>query len=153
MNDQVMESKADRHKQLAAKLYLDVFGAGRFEVADEILAADAVGHGPGMPPVFGSEPIKRQAQLLRTAIPDFRVVLEDQVAENDQVASRWRAVGTYTGVLRLPNREVPPTGGAIEFSEIRIDRFDGARIVESWFLPDRFTLWQQFGLIPSAPAR
>jgi hypothetical protein len=37
----------------------------------------------------------------------------------------------------------------IEFDEIRMDRFDGDRIVESWFIPDRLGLWQRFGLIPA----
>ena len=36
-------------------------------------------------------------------------------------------------------------------AEISIDRFENGRIVESWFIPDRMTLWQQMGLLP-APA-
>jgi predicted ester cyclase len=32
--------------------------------------------------------------------------------------------------------------------EIRIDRFENGRIVESWFIPDRYSLWQQLDLIP-----
>jgi hypothetical protein len=31
------------------------------------------------------------------------------------------------------------------------DRHAGGKIVESWFIPDRFTLWQQLGLMPSQP--
>jgi predicted ester cyclase len=97
---------------------------------------------------MGTESIKRQAIVLRTAIPDLQVALEDQLADGDRVASRWRGSGTNTGVLRLPTGEVRPTGIAIEFEEIRIDRFVGDRIVESWFLPDRLRLWQQLGLVP-----
>ena len=37
--------------------------------------------------------------------------------------------------------------------EIRIDRFAGGRIVESWFIPDRLTLWQQWGLLPEPSER
>jgi predicted ester cyclase len=138
-----------RQKELAARLYFDVFGEGRLEAADEILAADVVSHGPGMPPQPGREGIKLQAIVLRTAMPDLAVTLEDQLAEGDRVASRWRGSGTNTGPLRLPTGEVPPTGRAVQFSEIRIDRFADDQIVESWFIPDRFSLWQQLGLIPS----
>jgi predicted ester cyclase len=48
---------------------------------------------------------------------------------------------------------VPPTDTRITFEEIRIDRFANGRIVESWFLPDRFTLWQQLGLLGEPPPR
>jgi hypothetical protein len=128
-------------------LYLEVFGHGNLDAADEILAPDAVGHGPGSPPTAGTAFIKRQAVVLRTAIPDLRVVLEDQLADGDRVASRWSASGVNSGPLRSSTGELSPTGSAIAFEEIRIDRFVGDRIVESWFLPDRLTLWQQLGLV------
>ncbi|MFI5258096.1 MAG: hypothetical protein ACHQ01_00580 [Candidatus Limnocylindrales bacterium] len=32
------------------------------------------------------------------------------------------------------------------FDEMRIDRFEGGRIVESWFIPDRLSLWHQLGI-------
>jgi hypothetical protein len=41
----------------------------------------------------------------------------------------------------------------ISFDEIRIDRHVGGSIVESWWIPDRFTLWQQLGLLPASPER
>jgi predicted ester cyclase len=142
----------ERHKRLAERLYAEVFGRGNLDAADEIMAPGIVSHGPGAPPRVGSDGIKGQALVLRGAIPDLAVHLEDQLAEGDRVASRWRGSGTNSGPLRLPTGEVPPTGAAIEFTEIRIDRFADYRIVESWFLPDRFTLWQQLGLIPRPPS-
>jgi len=135
------------HKALSRRLYEEVFGLGQLGAADEIMTAECVSHGPGAPPAIGTDGIKRQAMLLRTAFPDLRVTLEDQVGEGDRVASRWTGSGTHTGPLALPAGPVPPTGVAIAFEEIRIDRFANARIVESWFLPDRFTLWQQLGLL------
>ena len=144
----------DSQRALSRRLYEEVFGAGHVDVADEILAESCVSHGPGTPPAVGPGGIKAQAAVLRGAIPDLTVTLEDQLAEGDRVASRWSASGTNTGALRLPAGAVPPTGAAIVFSEIRIDRYAGGRIVESWFLPDRLSLWQQLGLVPggSGPA-
>jgi len=145
----------DDNKLLARRLYFEVFGEGRLETADEILAEGCVSHGPGTPPLLGSAQIKRQAGILRTAMPDLRVTLEDQLAEDDRVASRWMGSGTNTGDLPLsPAATLPATGRPIAFGEIRIDRFENGRIAESWFIPDRFTLWQQLGLIPApgAPA-
>ncbi len=137
----------EANKSQSRRLYEEVFGRGNLAAADEIMAADCISHGPGSPPATGTEGIKRQAMLLRTAIPDLQTVLRDQVAEGDRVVSRWSGVGTHTGAITMPAGPVEPTGREIAFDEIRIDRFAGGRIVESWFIPDRMTLWQQFGLL------
>jgi predicted ester cyclase len=138
------------NKKLAGRLYEEVFARGNLATADEILAPDCVSHGPGMPPRIGTDDIKRQAALLREAAPDLAVALEDQVAEGDRVASRWRAFGTHTGNLVLSTGgSLPPTGRRFEFSEIRIDRIAGGRIVESWFIPDRAGLMQQLSAPPA----
>ena len=138
----------ERNKALARRLYEEVFGAGNLDTADEILAPDFVNHGPGVPPVVGTDGIKRQAVLLRTAIPDLRSTLREQLAEGDLVASRRTGSGTHRGPLLLPSGAVAPTDRAISFDEIRIDRFADGRVVESWFIPDRMGLWQQLGLLP-----
>ncbi len=143
----------DRYKELARRLYVEVFDAGNLAAADEILAADCVSHAADAPPRVGTDGIKQQAMVLRGALPDLVSTLEDQVAEGDRVVSRWTGSGTHTGELRLPAGAVPPTNRRVSFGEIRIDRFAGDRIVESWFIPDRLALWQQLGfaLVPGAP--
>ncbi|HEX2680739.1 MAG TPA: ester cyclase, partial [Candidatus Dormibacteraeota bacterium] len=107
-----------------------------------------VNHGPGSPPLIGSEQIKRQAIVLRSAMPDLTVTLNDQVAESDRVVSRWTGTGTFTAEFPTPTGPLAPSGAVISFDEIRIDRFADGKIVESWFIPDRLTLWRQLGLIP-----
>jgi len=136
------------NKALAARLYVEVFEHGNFAAADEILAPDCVAYAGDAPARVGTDGIKQQATLLRSAIPDLRTELMDQVAESDKVVSRWIGRGTFANELRLMGRVIPPNGQPVEWGEIRIDRFEDGRIVESWFIPDRFALWQQLGLIP-----
>jgi predicted ester cyclase len=138
--------QVEANKSASRRLYEEVFGLGHVEVADEIMAPDAVSHGPGSPPLTGTDQIKRQAMVLRGAFPDLTTRCEDQIAEGDRVCTRWHATGVHTGELRMPGVAMPPTGKPIEFEEIRIDRYAGGRIVESWFIPDRLTLWQALGL-------
>jgi len=133
------------------RLYEEIFGKGNYAAADELMAADIVNHGPGSPPMPGTGGIKRQAALLRAAIPDLRVTLNDQFGHKDRVVSRWTGSGTHTGPLTLPGGTVAGTGNSISFDEIRIDRHDDGRIAESWWIPDRFTFWQQLGLLPDQP--
>jgi predicted ester cyclase len=143
-----MSSDVQANKKRSYLLYEEIFGKGNYEMADELMAADIINHGPGVPPGSGTEGIKRQAALLRTAMPDMEVVLNDQVAEGDRVVSHWTGRGTHAGPLNLPSGPVPATGNSISFDEIRIDRHANGRIVESWWIPDRFTLWTQLGLLP-----
>lgn len=146
MNDEV-----ETNKERSRRLYEEIFGKGNYAVADDLMVAGIVNHGPGSPPVLGTEGIKRQAALLRTAIPDLRATLNDQFGHHDQVVSRWTGSGTHSGPLTLPASTVEGTGQTISFDEIRIDRHANGRIVESWWIPDRFTLWQQLGLLPEPP--
>ncbi len=76
------------NKALSRRLYEEVFGHGNLAAADEVLALDCVSHGPGVPPVVGTEGITRQAMLLRSAMPDLESTLQDQLAEGDRMASR-----------------------------------------------------------------
>lgn len=154
MSEQVVATgqETDRNRTASRRLYEEVFGRGNYGVADEILSPEMISHGPGTPPEVGSEPIKRQAALLRSAFPDFSVSLNDQFAYADRVCSRWSSRGTHTAELPLPTGPLPATGNRIEFDEIRIDRYSDGRIVESWFIPDRFGLFQGLGLIPGPRA-
>ena len=148
-----MSDEVETNKERSCRLYEEIFGQGNYAVADDLMAADIVNHGPGSPPVLGTEGIKRQAALLRTAIPDLRATLNDQFGRDDRVVSRWTGSGTHSGPLTLPAGTVEGTGRSISFDEIRIDRYYNDRIVESWWIPDRFTLWQQLGLLPAPPER
>jgi predicted ester cyclase len=143
----------EQNKALTRRLYEEVFGRGDHTAADAILAPDCVSHGPGVPPAVGTDGIKRQAAVLRTAIPDLTVTLHEQLAEEDLVSSRWTASGTFSGPLSLPAGTTPPTGQPVAFDEIRIDRVVDGRIVESWFIPDRLSLWQQMGILPAPGSR
>src|SRR5215831_13378971 len=105
--------QVEANRAASRRLYEEVFGLGHIEVADEIMAPDAVSHGPGSPPVIGTDQIKRQAMVLRGAFPDLTTRCEDQVAEGDRVCSRWHATGTHAGDLRMPGVSMPPSGKAI----------------------------------------
>jgi predicted ester cyclase len=147
-----MSSEVEANKERSRRLYEEIFGKGNYGAADELMAADVINHGPGSPQNSGTEGIKRQAALLRTAIPDLLTTLNDQFGEGDRVVSRWTGSGTHTGPLNMPTGTVTATGNPISFDEIRIDRHANGRIAESWWIPDRFTLWAQLGLLPAPPA-
>lgn len=146
-----MSQDVDANLERSRRLYEEVFGKGNYDAAEELMAADIINHGSGSPPLPGTGGIKRQAALLRTAIPDLRVTLNDQFGHDDRVVSRWTGSGTHSGPLNLPTGPLEATGKSISSDEIRIDRYAGGRIAESWWIPDRFTFFQQLGLLPPSP--
>ena len=143
---------SERNKALSQELYEAVFGRGDLDAADRLMAPGCVSHPPGLPPTVGKETVKLQAQVLRAAFPDLVVTLLGQVAEGDRVASHWRGEGTHTGPMSMPGgAALPPTGRRVAFEEMRVDRFEGGRIVESWFIPDRLGLMAALGVLGPAP--
>jgi len=83
--------------------------------------------------------------MIRSALPDLRITLEDDVAEGDKVVSRWRAQGTHQGGLM----DIAPTGNEVAFTGITIHRIEDGKIVEEWENWDALGLMQQIGAVPS----
>ncbi len=141
----------ERNKALSRELYEAVFGRGDLDVADRLLDPGCVSHPPGLPAAVGTEAIKRQAQVLRAAFPDLAITLLGQVGEGDRVASHWMGAGTHGGPMSMPGGAMlPPTGRRVAFEEMRVDRFEAGRIVESWFIPDRLGLMAALGVLEPA---
>ena len=84
------------------------------------------------------------------AIPDFRVTIEELVAEGDKVAVRRSYEGTHSGG---PLLGIPATGKRLQFGSISIFRLADGRIAEHWEQLDRLALMQQLGVVPAPGAR
>ena len=79
--------------KLKIRLFIEaVLNDGRLELIDELIAADFVGHLPGAEPdVTGPAGVRRFVSSRRRAHPGLYVKIEDQIAEDDRVVTRWRA--------------------------------------------------------------
>ena len=119
----------EENKKISWRLQEEVFGQGKLELVDELLAPDYVSHAPGDPELSrGPEDIKEIVRSYHSAFPDINFAVEQQVAEGDMVVTRWIARGTH----RREFMGVPPSGRRIEVSGMSMDRISGGRIVENW---------------------
>ncbi len=108
------------------RFYEGMWNEGDLAVADELLVEDFVNHALGDAPAPHRELYKRGVVETRIAYPDWTLVIEDLVAEDDRVTARWRAHGTHTGELE----GIRPTGKRDEFIGTTIVRVVEGKIVE-----------------------
>jgi steroid delta-isomerase-like uncharacterized protein len=107
------------------------------------LYSDVVYRAPAMGELRNEE--HRQFLLsLFNGFPDSRWTIEDQVAEEDKVVTRWTFVGTHSGTFM----GMDATGRQLHSTGICIDRIAGGKIVEEWAEWDTLGMMQQLSSPP-----
>lgn len=136
---------SETNKIVSRRFFEEVFGKGNLNVLDEIIASDHVNSGPGTLPELptGPDGAKRVVTVFRNAFPDVHFTIDDQIAEGDQVVTRWTADGTHQGELT----GIPATNKTSTVTGIAIDRIINGKIAESWGIFDQFGMLQQLGII------
>jgi predicted ester cyclase len=136
----------DALKAAYRRWLLEVWGAGRYEVADELLHVDLVDHNrlEGQPD--GRAGDVWAAEMVRRAFPDLRFVPDLVVADGKYVVGRWTMTGTNTGPFELFG--LPPTGRPVTMTGQEIFRSDGEQFIEVWHQEDVPGMLEQLGLQP-----
>lgn len=97
----LVDSACELNKRKVRLFVEAVWNEGRLELIDELVAADYIGRCPAIDgAVHGPEGVRRLVSRGRRAYPDLYVKIEDQIAEEDRVAMRWRATAAecYAGI-------------------------------------------------------
>lgn len=128
---------------------IDVINAGNLAGVDDVLALGYVDRNPfpGMTP--DREGFKKGLTKFRTAFPDFRYTVEDEITVGDRLVHRLAGKGTQKGEFM----GTPATGKQVTWSEIHIGRIVDGKVVEHWGLGDSQGLMQQLGVVPAVAAR
>jgi predicted ester cyclase len=90
------------------------------------------------------EGVKKAINNLHSAFPDFNMVIEDLVENDNKVWGRMTASGTQLGQFG----PMPPTGKKFEITVIDIMHFKDGKLIEHWGVPDRMGLMEQLGMKP-----
>jgi predicted SnoaL-like aldol condensation-catalyzing enzyme len=82
--------------KLKVRLFVEaVWNEGRLELIDELVAADYIGHVPcSEAAVIGPESVRQLVASCRRVCPGLYIKIEDQIAEDDRVVTRWQATTT-----------------------------------------------------------
>ncbi|GIV98239.1 MAG: hypothetical protein KatS3mg057_2896 [Herpetosiphonaceae bacterium] len=135
---------AEENKTLVRRVIEEGFNKGNLGVADQLCASNYRSHDPLLQNLpSGPDAFKQSINVYRTAFPDSRITIEEQVAQGNLVATRWTAQGTHNGQLM----GIQPTGKRVQVSGIQIDRVEQGKIVETWINYDALGMMQQLGVV------
>ena len=134
----------DSNAQVMRRTLRDIMQGGDVAVIDELFASDFAGHNTNGG-TFGREEFREGVRAMLSAFSDRQVVIEDQLADGDKVATRWTVTAKHSGEFQ----GIPATGRRGSMTGISIDRLAGGKIVESWEVTDDAGLLRQLGALPS----
>ena len=112
-------------------------------VAENFIELDsAPGQGPGR------EGLRQVFAGLFESFPDMHWTIEEQIADNDKVVSRFTWTATHSG----PFAGIPATGDALKVKSVVIEHFADGMVTDSRILSDELGVLHQLGVIPAPRA-
>lgn len=119
----------------------NIEAAGQYVWEDVIEQVPLPGQGPGL------DGLKDILRAMRSGFPDIVFSIQEQISENDKVASRFEWSGTHKGEFL----GIPATGRSVRVWGIVIDRLEDGRIKDTRIIMDTVGLLGQLGVLPPPP--
>jgi steroid delta-isomerase-like uncharacterized protein len=125
----------------------------RIELADQLINPECHTHqlqsgAPVIATPRGPDAIKAHVREWLNGFPDLKFTIEQQVSEDERVASQVVMTGTHKG----PWLGIPPTGRTVSIRMMTIHRIRQGKIIEDWVLVESLGLFQQLGALRETPA-
>ena len=124
----------EANKMLARRIVEEMWNTKNLKVVDEVYSPEMGG---------GHEATRQFVISSLAAFPDLHNTIEDQIAENDLVVTRYVTSGTHQGEFA----NIPPTGKQFTVTGIEMHRFAEGKLVELWNVLDMLGALQQLGVI------
>jgi len=140
------QNNLEANKALIRRWFEEVWNKGRADAINEMFAVDGIAHGLSEDP---AKPLRGPGGFLpfhgqfREAFPNIEVVVEDQVAEGDMVATRCTVRGKHQG----DSLGFKATNSPVEFTGMTITRIRDGKIVEAWNNFDFMKMYRQLGAL------
>ena len=126
---------SEANKALARRIVEEMWNTKNLKVVEEVYS-----------PEFGDghEATKQFVTAHLTVFPDLHITIQDQIAENDLVATRYVMRGTHQAEFA----NIPPTGNPFTVTGIEMHRFADGKLIDLWNVVDLLGMLQQLGAIP-----
>ena len=114
------------NKELVRRYYEEIVSEVRIDDLPSFISSDYVEVYRSQRHASGLEGAKRHILGVHETYRGLRIVVEHQIAEGDWVVSQITARGTHVGSWM----GMKPTGRAVEFTGVNVDKVIDGRIVE-----------------------
>lgn len=124
-----MSTQSQLNKQIVRRFNQEVIAEGNLASFQELMDEQFINH--SAPPGADNGPqgmINTFNHILRPALADMKVIIHEQVAEDDLVTTRKTITGTHTGALM----GIPPTDRPVSIDVIDIVRLRNGKYIEHW---------------------
>jgi len=131
------EKRVSEENKAVVRRYFEEFHDKREHgILEEIMVPDLL------------EPTRLTTHMMLTAFPDYRLTIEEQIAEEEKVATVWTGSGTHQGEWESPAGSVAPTGREVRWMGTTTLRLSEGKISDviasSW---DHLGILQQLGAV------
>ncbi len=122
-------SEAQERNKVLVRRFLEAQANGDLDAVREMMAPSFVDHHPRNQEPDHSEGYLRVVAEEQAAFSDIRYIIEDQIAEDDKVMTRWTGSGVHD---RGEYQGFAPTGRWSADKIIDVHRVEGGKITEEW---------------------
>jgi steroid delta-isomerase-like uncharacterized protein len=131
----------DQNKEIGRQFFVAI-DENDFDKLNELLDPDFALYVPGLPDALGKEALIQAISTHYASFPDWRHVIDDVVAEGDQVAIRLTQYGTHAAEFY----GIPATGNEIEVAAIHLATIVDGKVKDWWLVEDYLGQYQQLGM-------
>ncbi len=132
----------EENKAVVRRYFEEFHDQRQHDILEEIVAPELL------------EPTRRATDMVLTAFPDYRITIEEQIAEADKVTTVWSGSGTHQGVWESPAGSVAPTDKEVRWTATTTLRLSEGKISEviasSW---DHLGILQQLDAVDMTEPR
>ncbi|MFO7926489.1 MAG: ester cyclase [Halobacteriota archaeon] len=139
----------DRTHELAEAVFSNVLNGRETSRLDEYYAADCRFYGMTGAEAIDIEEYASFLEIYFEAFPDLIFELDEIVAEDGTVATRWTATGTHEG----PLMDIAPTGESVSVSGMSFQHIEDGKITAVYSNQDMLGLLRQLDAIPDSPGK
>ncbi len=118
---------SEQNKRLVRRYYEEVLNQRQLDIFDELADPRFISH-LGNGDIVDIGIYKQAIAASLAAMPDLHVTIEDQIAEGDQVVTRWSASGTS----QVEFAGIKPQGQPLTVTAIHIHRIQAGKLIEHW---------------------
>jgi steroid delta-isomerase-like uncharacterized protein len=134
----------DENKKVVQRFIEECWNQGNLNKASELLVDQVSFQDPVFPGLNpGIQNIKNHIEGCRRAFPDLKFMIDDTIAERNEVVVHWTARGTHKGAFL----GMPATNRKVSLDGTSIYRLEGSKIAEEHANWNLATMMAQLGVI------